>query len=134
MLVLDMTICFQGCYPKHSNKVFLVPNFQFFIFVQNFLFLQLNKFERIHLKYGNIFLKLSIQKYLSKAFLVPNLRIFSFALSFGFQKIERRFKFYNSFSLSVSLIVPKEDSLDPKFKDSYFILLSLDEMLSSFNK
>ena len=129
-----MTICFQGCYPKHPNQVFLVPNFQFFIFVQNILFLQLNKFESIHLKYSNIFLKLSIQKYLSKAFLVPNLRIFSFALSFGFQKIELRFKFYNSFSLSVSLIIPKEDSLDPKFKDSYFILLSLDEMLSSFNK
>ena len=35
-LIANMTMTFQNCHPKHSNKAFLVPNLRILTFAQNF--------------------------------------------------------------------------------------------------
>ena len=44
--------------------------------------LEIGKCEGAHFEYGNIFLKILVQKYPNKAFLVPNLGIFAFFSEF----------------------------------------------------
>ena len=52
---LKITIALQNCYPKPSNKSFLVPNLKGFVFGYNFAIL--DQFEGVEFKYDNSILK-----------------------------------------------------------------------------
>ena len=73
-------------------------------------------------------------KHPNKTFLVPYLRIFIFALNFTFSKIRGYFKNNYSFFSNFSLKMPLYCIFGSKFKDYYFILLRLHELLSVFTK
>ena len=93
-LILNTTLVFQNCCPKHLNKAFLVLNLRILIFAQNFAIRQI----RGHwFQIWQQLFKIPAQKYTNKVLLVPNLRIFNFARNFVFWKIRDCLKYNNSF-------------------------------------
>ena len=63
----------------------------------------------------------------------PNIKDFQFCTKLCvFEKLEVLSNMATVFFSNVSLKIPKWGNFGPKFKDSYFILLSVHELLSIF--
>ena len=86
-LFLNVTLVFQNCCPKHSNRAFLVLDLRIFISASNFVF---RKLGGCWFQIWQYLFQIPAQKYPNKAFFVPNLSIFILVKIFAIRQIRGR--------------------------------------------
>ena len=120
-----MTTVFSNFSPKIRKTSIFGPQFKDFCFCTN-IWNETNL--RALISNMTMVFQNCCPKHPNKAFLVPNLRILVFVWNFAFRKIRCYFKYGNSFFSNFYY------NFRSKFKDWYFILLRLYELLRTFTK